>query len=320
MIYSLFIYQRRSGLLQYKINFEDISQGKLDMFGSFFSAIKSFILEMKFKGSADLEAITLGDYLIYIISVPELPSDLGIIADKGDNKKIKKLIPKIIKIIHKHKEIFMDWIADRMIFQILDQPLVELIKSYGNLGNNIKIENEHQKKILKLLWSDAKEKTIEQKENLIIERDFLIRQLKKIINFQKRLKILRKIIQISEALKDHSEFIKYKEKEKNLNQEIENRKKSLDYYLKNIKKELTRIVYTLINKNLKDGDYKQVYLNLFSFGNKLKELAKPEISEKYLKLAKILINKGEVSNDQFSKAIADIMQMDVNIEKYFIEY
>ena len=105
----------------------------MEMFGAFFSAIKSYISEILLEGSKELRTIELGDYIIFTSLIPATNSDLVIIADKEDYKLLKKIFPKLLKIILSHKELFIEWRADVNEFLILDKPLTDLIHSKKQL-------------------------------------------------------------------------------------------------------------------------------------------------------------------------------------------
>ena len=68
MLYTIFLYQSESGLLLFDKSFQDISSGKMELFSSFFSALKAFIGEMIIEGSTELKNISLGDYTVLIES------------------------------------------------------------------------------------------------------------------------------------------------------------------------------------------------------------------------------------------------------------
>ena len=160
MIYSLFLYQSKSGLLLYDKNFQDVSDGKLEMFSAFFSALKSFISEMVLSGSKELKNIELGDYFVLITFIPETESDLVIIADKEDNKTINKLVPKLVRIILNYKELFINWDQRVKTFKILDKPLTELILSKKKLVEGTSLI-EKQEVVLKSIWSHKKDLSAE---------------------------------------------------------------------------------------------------------------------------------------------------------------
>ncbi len=320
MIYSLFLYQRESGLLLYNKVFQDVSDGKLEMFGAFFSAIKSYISEILLEGSKELRMIELGDYIIFTSLVPETNSDLVIIANKEDYKLLKRLFPKIIKIILNHKELFIEWRADVNEFLILDQPLTDLIHSkkqlLGESGSG-SIKDFSIKKILKSISSQKREVSEQSKLNLIKERDYLISRLKRINNYFQKLTIIEKLIEISENVKDNDGSIKYRNEAKILRKKIEDTKIKLNFFLNKVKTLLTEAVNQLGNKSLKEGDYNEAYLNLYSFTQKLTNLSSPLIKKKYQELARKLSNKDKISDNELSQTIALILNMDDKIEEYF---
>ncbi len=320
MIYSLFLYQRESGLLLYNKVFQDVSDGKMEMFGAFFSAIKSYISEILLEGSKELRTIELGDYIIFTLLVPETNSDLVIIANKEDYKLLKRLFPKIIKIILNHKELFIEWRADVNEFLILDQPLTDLIHSkkqlLGESGSG-SIKDFSIKKILKSISSQKREVSEQSKLNLIKERDYLISRLKRVNNYFQKLTIIEKLIEISENVKDNDGSIKYRNEAKILRKKIEDTKIKLNFFLNKVKTLLTEAVNQLGNKSLKEGDYNEAYLNLYSFTQKLTNLSSPLIKKKYQELARKLSNKDNISDNELSQTIALILNMDDKIEEYF---
>lgn len=320
MIYSLFLYQRESGLLLYNKVFQDVSDGKMEMFGAFFSAIKSYISEILLEGSKELRTIELGDYIIFTSLVPNTNSDLVIIADKDDYKLLKRIFPKIFKIILNHKELFIEWRANVNEFLILDQPLTDLIHSkkqlLGESGSG-SIKDFSIKKILKSISSQKREVSEQSKLNLIKERDYLISRLKRVNNYFQKLTIIEKLIEISENVKDNDGSIKYRNEAKILRKKIEDTKIKLNFFLNKVKTLLTEAVNQLGNKSLKEGDYNEAYLNLYSFTQKLTNLSSPLIKKKYQELARKLSNKDNISDNELSQTIALILNMDDKIEEYF---
>lgn len=315
MIYSLFLYQSNSGLLLYDKNFQDVSDGKLEMFSAFFSALKSFISEMVLSGSKELKNIELGDYFVLITSIPETESDLVIIADKEDNKTINKLVPKLVRIILNYKELFINWDQRVKTFKILDKPLTELILSKKRLVEGTSLI-EKQEVVLKSIWSHKKDLSAEEKQNLINEKEVLQKKLLKADDFKEKLALTEKLIQISSKLKDEEEFIQFQKEAKLIKDEIIDRKLKLQYYLERTKAALSNTLDNLGRKSLKDGDYKDTYLNLYSFSTKLKNLTDSDTYETYQMLAKALIDKDEISIDELSQVISKILAMKDDIDSY----
>jgi len=316
MLYTIFIYQTQSGLLIYDKSFQDISSGKMELFSSFFSAIKSFISEMVLGGgSTELKNIELGDYTVLITSINSIEADLVIISDKDDIKIINKLIPKIIKILQKHQQTFLEWDGNRSLFDVLDQPFTNLISSKKQLiGETTLIENPEL--VLKSMWAHKGELTAQESEGLNQERDFLINRLGKSQNLLRKSAISEKILDLSERLKDDLNFIKFQNEVKNLKDQIKDTKLKLRYYLEKIKSSLSKAVDNLGTKSIKDGDYKDAYLNLYSFTTKLKLIEAGRNWEKYREYANILINKAEIDDHELSAAISAILRMSNDIDDY----
>ncbi|MHA1757044.1 MAG: hypothetical protein ACTSVV_09755 [Promethearchaeota archaeon] len=315
MLYSIFIYQSTSGILMYDKNFQDISKGKMELFSSFFSAIKSFISEMILEGSKELKNIGLGDYTILITSIPEIKADLVLIVDQEDVKIVNKLIPKIIKILLKHQQLFLEWDGNRDEFSILDQPLTELILSKKKLVEGTSIL-EKPGELLKTMWEYKGELPEQKRENLIKERDFLIRRLKKTTNLLRKLAIAEKILKLSEELKDDNGFLHYQKEVKQLKDEIKDTKLKLDYYLKSVKENINKAVERLGEKSIKEGDFKDVYLNLYSFSTKLKNITASKKWEEYREMAQKLIDKDSTSEHELSEIVSNILKMSDNIDDY----
>ena len=74
---------------------------------------------------------------------------------------------------------------------------------------------------------------------------------------------------------------------------------------------------TFGERTLIEGNFKEVYSNLYSFSSKLKNFAYVEVYEKYYHLASKLMNRKGISPEEFSLVIDEISKMDENIESYF---
>ncbi|MFX1393107.1 MAG: hypothetical protein ACFFAH_05975 [Promethearchaeota archaeon] len=315
MLYTIFLYQQESGLLFYDISFQDISAGKLDLFSSFFSALKSFVSELVLEGSQELKNIELGDYSVFITSVSEIKADLVIIFDEEDYKYVNKIIPKMIKILIDHKELFLNWDGQRADFNVLNTPLSELIHSQKKLiGEKSLIEKPDV--VLKSIWAHKEDLSSKEKENLVRERELLLSKLEKTSNIQRKLGISQKLLEISEKLKDEQSFFNYQKIVKLLNDDLKDVIIKLKYYLERIKYTLSEAIEVLGNKSVIDGSYRDVYLNLYSFSNKLKTVTSNTRWIEYQNLANLLINKEKASVHELSLAITKILQMSDNINSY----
>ena len=233
MIYTIFLYQASSGLLIHDQNFQELNTGKIELFGSFFAAIKSFICELITDGSNKLKNIDLGEYSIVISSINRYDVDIVIITDKEDIKIVNKLLPKIIKLLTKYEDQFLSWEGDRNEFNILELPLTELV--LANVKDVRKTLLEKPDQILKSIWAQRKQLSGEARENLIQERDLLIYIIEKSPLLPRNLSMSEKVIQLSEQLHDEDTFLKYQNEVNRLKNEIKDAKFKLEFYLTNMK-------------------------------------------------------------------------------------
>jgi len=272
MIHSIFLYQSHTGLLIYDKSFQDISVGKMEMFSSFFSAIKAYISELVIGGSLDrskeLTSIELKDYTVLVTSLPKVKVDMVIIADKEDSKSVNKVIPKLINLLNKYEQLFLSWDGIKDEFSILDHPLTELIIA------NVKVVRksllEHPDQILKSIWAHKKQLPRENIENLIQERDLLIYKIENTVNLTRKIAMSEAVVALSEKLKDETTFLKYQNEVNKLKNEIKDVKFKLSYYLEKTRASLIDAIDNMGEKPIHQGDYKKIYLNLYSFSTKLK--------------------------------------------------
>lgn len=317
MIYSIFLYQSNTGLLIYDKNFQDISTGKMEMFSSFFSAIKTFVSELVVGESSDhskeITSIELQEYSVLITSLPKIKVDLVIITDKEDIKSVNKVIPKIIKLLNKYEQLFLSWDGNKDEFTILDHPFTELIRA------NVKVVRksllEHPDQILKSIWEHKKQLSKENIENLIQERDLLIYKIETTVNLPRKIAMSKTVVELSEKLKDEITFLKYQDEINRLKNELKDVKFKLSYYLEKTREALNEAIDSLENKPLHLGDYKNTYLNLYSFSTKLK-LLKESGWEIYRDSASKLIEKDAMDDHDFYELIQNLLKMSSNIEDY----
>jgi len=316
MIYTLFLYHSESGLPLLDINLQDISSGKMDLFASFFSALKSFISEIVLDGSKELKNIELGDYRVLITNLDEIKADLVIIGDKEDSKAISKIIPKIIKIISNYQEVFLEWKGAPRDFNELKQEISELVLSQRKLVGKISMI-ENSEIVLNSMWSHKPDISNSEKESLISEKQSLIAEFEACSNIVQKLAMSETLLKISEDLKNSKGFVIYQEQIKSLKDEIRDTKIKLNYYLERTKVTISLAVDSLGTRSLNEGDYKDVYLNLYSFSNKLKNIVNDNSWELYRDMGNRLINKDEVPPEEISEAINFILKMNDDIDTYF---
>ena len=313
MIYTIFLYQSHTGLLIYDKSFQEINTGKMEMFSSFFSTLKSFVSELVLDGSKELKNIELGDYTVLITSLSKLKVDMVIIADKEDTKAINKLIPKLIKLLQKYEQLFLSWDGNSEEFKRLDHQLTELV--LANVKDVKKTLLKSPEQMLKSIWAHKKKLTEEKFENLVQERDLLIYKIENAFNIPSKLSMSQTVVKLSEKLRDESTFLKYQGEVSRFKNELKDTKFKLNYYLNKIKTSLNEAIDNLGDNPIHLGDFKNSYLNLYSFSTKLK-LVKENGWEIYREIASKLIDKDSLSDHELSEIIQTLLNMSTNVEDY----
>ncbi len=313
MIYTIFLYQSHTGLLIYDKSFQEINTGKMEMFSSFFLTIKSFVSQLVLTGSQELKNIELGEYTVLVTSLSKVKVDMVIIADKEDAKAINKLIPKLIKLLQKYEQQFLSWDGNSEEFKILDHPLTELV--LANVKDVKKTLLESPEQMLKSIWAHKKKLTEEKFENLVQERDLLIYKIENTVNIPSKLTMSQTVVKLSEELQDESTFLKYQGEVSRFKNELKDAKFKLNYYLNKIKISVNEAVDNLGDNPIHLGDFKNSYLNLYSFSTKLK-LVKENGWEIYRELASKLIDKDSLSDHELSEIIQTLLNMSIKVEDY----
>ena len=300
MIQSLYIFQSNTKNLLYNKNFQ--SDEKMEMFSSFFSALQTFVSELTESSTESLSTIELGEYIVLISRIFEVTSDLVIIIDSKDIKEAQKLIPKIIKIIMNHEELFTNWDEEPEKLEMFDLKIIKLILSNKKLISESSL-TINQSSILKSIWEQKGALSEQLRENTLNEREELTSQYVIEENYLKKYEISRKLIEISEKLRDDEKFIKYQTEAKSLRDEIKDRRLRLQYYL------------NMVKESLGFSKYAETYSYLYSFCLKLKNFADFNIIEKYKTIAKTVLNRDKVPKVEFRQAVREISIIEDEIDK-----
>ncbi|MBY8979587.1 MAG: hypothetical protein KGD72_04305 [Candidatus Lokiarchaeota archaeon] len=318
MLYFLFLYQNESGELLYEKEFQADIDSNMDLFGSFFAALKTFISKMANEDSEELNTIGLGVLIASIIRIREVNIDLVIIAEEEDKKEIQKLSSKLKAIILNYKELFSVDAVESENFEKFDKEINDIVLSHRKiLDPNILIEKQIE--FLKSVWDQRgkiSDQLREERKELEDERSIVVNKLLKENNMLKKYSLIKLILEISDKLEDEQFFLDYQKKAKIIANEINDQKIRLKYYLNKVRESLKVSSYTLGERTQIKGDFKEVYANLYSFSSKLRNFASEEVYEKYYHLASKLIYRKGISAEEFSLVIEEIRNMDEHIESY----
>ncbi|MFW9771219.1 MAG: hypothetical protein ACFFBY_00535 [Promethearchaeota archaeon] len=322
MLYFLFLYQSKSGALLYEKDFQTKSNRPMELFGSFYIALKTFISSVIPEQSQDIKTIGLGEINAYATTIPEYLIDIIIIADKEDYKIVEKLFSGLIKIILNYKTLFQKDSIDRTLYENFDEEINNLILSYKKIIDPMLLI-EKQGDILKSIWTQKgklSEKLREEIEEIKKKRENAIKEFEFENNIIKKLTICQEIIKFCEDLEDDQALVEYQKNAKLLKDEIYDNKLRLTYYLAQAKESLQSTLDTLSGRSIIYGQYKEVYSNLYSFSSKLKNFSNPEIQKKYYDIAKKFIDVNKISQEEFSEVISEVLNMEDDIEYYFSNY
>src|SRR5271157_505381 len=202
MLYTIFIYESASGVLFWEHNFDPASTQQLELFSSFFSAIKNFVQEMVLHGQKQesLNNISMGTHIIILASVKDLGVDLVFIADKEDEKKIKKVTPEILEVLHQFKQqIFVQPFEGNIDqYQVLDAPIVTILSKQKDLIAKKQSLTDDHESIIKDLFSKKGKLDPAEVHSLQSERDQLRQSASATNNLLMKHRILDKILKIEQ--------------------------------------------------------------------------------------------------------------------------
>ena len=301
MIQALYIFQSNTKELIYNKNFQ--SDEKLQMFSSFFSALQSFVSELTESSSESLNTIELGEYFVLISRISEISSDLVVITAKEDIKEVKKIIPKVQKIILSHEDLFNNWDHAPEKLEIFDLKIIQLVLSGRQKSGESSLTTD-QGGILKSIWDQEGSLSEQIREDLSKEREDLNFRYTTEQNFLKKYAMSKKLIEISEKLRNEELFIEYQTESKSLKDEIKDRKLRLQYYLNRV------------NESIQFTKYAETYSYLYSFCLKLDSLVEPHLIEKYKSYAKTLLNRKKIPREEFKQVINNISKIGEELDEY----
>jgi hypothetical protein len=317
MLYSIFIYQSQSGLLIWQKSFEkQMDATRIQLFSSFFSAIQSFVKEIITSNDKGLKNIEMGNFVVKVTDLPKLNLEIVSIIDKDDEKTISKVTVQIVNLLQQHAQLFENWDGNQEKFDVLDFEIIKIIQTEKQLlGTKSLIDGQNE--ILGRIIDEMPELEKGQRDNYIKEREFLYQKFASTTNILKKAEILSSADIISQKLKDKNELIKIAGMRKNLTKELEDTKQKLGFFLQNMKSAISKSVELLGRKSLMDMDFKDAYINLYSFTTKLKLIGRDDLADKYREYAQLLVDKKEDQREQLSEALQMLLKLPDDIKGYF---
>ncbi len=110
MIYHIILYDFPSGKTLLNIHIEPpvIKEEKIDIIGAFFTAITHFALQLFENNTELMDYIQFLNYSIRFVSIKEIYCDMLIVYDENEKLNINNISNHLIKIILKHKKLFIN--------------------------------------------------------------------------------------------------------------------------------------------------------------------------------------------------------------------
>lgn len=323
MLYFIFILDSESGDLLYDKDLNISNERQMDLFGSFYTALKTFLGGFMGTGRESINTIGLGKFNAYVLNQAELSIDLVLIAEKEDFKDIDRISKKILDLILNYKELFVKGTVKAEYFKQFDETINKLILSEKKVLDPLLLI-EKKGDILKSIWTQKgklseqlREEREKQMERSSKELGILSNLYLKEKNILKKLNICQRIINISESIEDEKTMVEYQKIAKKFIDEIDDRKIRLEHYLARTKQFLKEAIDDLYGTSMIHGQYREVYSSLYSFSSKLKNLASLETRQKYMNMANKLLEPLKASKEDLSKIIHEIENMNDDIESYF---
>ncbi len=311
MLYSIFLYQTKTGLLFWEKSFKDQCEPfQVEMLSSFLSAMNHNIKEMIANSSRGIKNIEMGNLKVIITELDSLGLGMVTITDVQNEKAVRKIIPKFIKILNENADLFKNFDGDPSIFEDLDSQIMKIIKK-NKKGLNLKKPLKEQLEKLEKLESEPDK--ITKFKN---ERNFLEDQLKNTTILPFKIEILNSIDQIDHKLKDKGNIEKNKFRKKKFATELQNTKDRMKYFLEKTKQAINISVQHSKGKPIYETDFKDAYLNLYSFSSKLKIIGRDELADECREIAKIFIDKPEDQVHNFPNLISKVLNMSEDMDFY----
>ena len=284
------------------------------MLSSFLSAINHNIKEMIANSSKGIKNIEIGSLIVIVTDIRSLGINMVTISDSSNEKGIRKIIPELIKILNENASLFKDFDGNMSVFEILDFKIMQIIEKHKDIiKKNKDVEN-----LRKTLKEQLEKLDIEPNKytNYEKERIFLEDRLKETTALPKKIEILNSIDQIDHKLKDKENIEKNKQRRKKFLTELQSTKDRMNYFLEQTKQAINRSIQHSKGKPIYETDFKEAYLNLYSFSSKLKIIGRDDLCAEYREFAKILIDKPEDQVHNFPNLIKKVLDLPDDMEYY----
>ncbi len=254
-----------------------------------------------------IKNIEMGNLIVIITEIKSLGVEMVNITDVDNEKAVRKIIPDFIKILNENANLFKDFDGNMSIFEDLDSKVMKIIKKNKKVLN---LKKPLKEKLKKLELEPSKHTKLKD------ERNFLEDRLKNTVILPFKILILNSIDQIDRKLKDKESIEKNKQRRKKFTTELQITKDRMKYFLEKTKQAINSSVQHSKGNPIYETDFKDAYLNLYSFSSKLKIIGKNDICDECREIAKVFIDKPEDQEHNFPNLISKILNLSDDMDSY----
>lgn len=281
MIYSISIITNENGCSILGVDCSGLYETKMDLFSSFLKAMEGLGNEI-FKGQ-NLNAIDFDDYMVE--KFPREIYDLVVIEDRNREEN-KVILKKITSVLEEFDDAIKTRIEDSRCFSSSHHLRVKLVDILSEFAN----ESIERKSLLSL--RDIVESMINQG---------------RYHNLYTKIRLLDMRMKLGKLLGEEIRQISV----------LYNKStKAMEGWI-DIASEWLREAKNCIYKGYMNNsiNWARVYMHLCNFSDALKKITRSEIAEKYLRLAKVVVDR-ETSEKDLKRISDEIVMMDDTIHTY----
>lgn len=296
MIQAICIFDNETRELLYDRGSDII--GKEDAFGSLFITLQAFASELSTNDLDSLKQFQIGRFLVLVTFIENLSLTLVLISDDKNTKEIKIIIPKLVEIILKFRDLFVNWDQNLEVFKKFNEEITVFIVFHRKLMSDLS-ELDVQD-----LWKIKGQFTTQLRENLVKEKEMFINKFHYEENIVKKYNLSKNILELSNVLQDSDMVLEFQTETNILEDLIKEKKLKAQYYLDQI------------NESLKRLNYPELYSNLYSFSLKLQNFAPPPVVNHYKRLAEDFFNTKDKSGNVFNNILKSISSIGNSIDTF----
>ncbi len=254
-----------------------------------------------------MDNIDVGTMKLSFNRLPKIDADIVIVFDQIKEKQLQRIHHKIHKAMEKHKEFFKskDWFDTKKFKNLLEADLLSVLNKYRRFIGEEQ-EDEIHESMGNLTVLEGKQAEVYRKEQLkLID---IIKNVKQPI--LKRIRALNEFEKLSKKAEilSQQQYSEIEHLKKSLYSTFDTERTRLSHYLQELKSKVSSL-------SARKGQIRDVYLNLYSLSNKLKEIGNVPMSREF----KLMSQKANDENPKLNELLLKILELPDDINYYLKE-